>query len=141
MPTILEYAGVEYPDAGQSPGRSFVPILKGEKYEEPEDVVVYDEYGPARMIRSREWKLVCRIPDGPHELYNMKDDPGERNNLYEEKEHVDLVRDMKSRMDSWFAQYTDPRFDKAREFVTGWGQTGWADQERTEEVPFFSPQM
>ncbi len=43
-----------------------------------ESIVVFDEYGPVRMIRTREWKYVHRYPYGPHELYHLAGDPGER---------------------------------------------------------------
>jgi len=46
-----------------------------------QDVVVYDEYGPVRMIRTHEWKYVQRHPAGPNELYNLRQDPNEWNNL------------------------------------------------------------
>ena len=44
-------------------------------------VVVFDEYGPNRMIRGERYKLIKRYPYGPNELYDLKEDPGERNNL------------------------------------------------------------
>ena len=44
-------------------------------------VVILDEYGSSRMIRSREWKYIHRYPYGPHELYRLARDPGEQENL------------------------------------------------------------
>ena len=35
-----------------------------------------------RAIRVDDWKYVARYPNGPYELYNMKQDPHERFNAY-----------------------------------------------------------
>ena len=34
-------------------------------------IVVFDEYGPVRMVRTSQWKYVHRYPDGPHELFDL----------------------------------------------------------------------
>ncbi len=43
------------------PGRSFAPLLRGEPLPARDHVVVYDEYGPVRMIRTTRWKYVHRL--------------------------------------------------------------------------------
>ncbi|KKK84738.1 hypothetical protein LCGC14_2780310, partial [marine sediment metagenome] len=55
MPTILDCVGLENPEADKLPGRSFAPLLKGERLAARDTVVVYDEYGPVRMIRDERW--------------------------------------------------------------------------------------
>jgi hypothetical protein len=72
MPTLLDY--LQLPPAGDStlPGRSFLPVLQGHTNQSAQHVVVYDEYGPVRMIRTPEWKYVHRFPYGPHEISRMK---------------------------------------------------------------------
>lgn len=64
MPTLLEMCGVPYQPKKELPGRSFARVLTGESDSFRDEVVVYDEYGPVRMIRTREWKLVHRYPMG-----------------------------------------------------------------------------
>ncbi|NOU62606.1 sulfatase-like hydrolase/transferase [Paenibacillus sp. LMG 31461] len=123
MPTLLAYVGgIEHPEAENLPGRSFLPLLIGDEGSGREDVVIYDEYGPVRMIRSREWKYVHRYPYGPHELYNLVADPDERNNVIDAPEAEEQRRSMKERLDSWFVSYVDPSRDGTREAVTGFGQ-------------------
>lgn len=39
------------------------------------------DFMPTRMIRTREWKYVHRYPYGPHELFELVHDPGERVNM------------------------------------------------------------
>jgi choline-sulfatase len=118
MPTILEYLGLENPEAERLPGRSFAAALRGEPDAGGEEVVVFDEYGPVRMIRDREWKYVHRFPYGPHELYHLAADPGERTNLVEDEGHADVVARMRGRLDEWFLEYVDPARDGARQPVT-----------------------
>ena len=50
----------------------------GERRRADNHVVILDEYGSGRMIRNREWKYIHRYPYGPHELYCLARDPGER---------------------------------------------------------------
>jgi len=126
MPTLLEYLGVENPEAGRLPGRSFAGLLRGEKLEGREEVVVYDEYGPVRMIRNREWKYIHRYPYGPHEFYDLVNDPDERNNLIDSPDHQDKISEMRVRLEEWFIRYVDPMVDGVREPVTGRGQIGLA---------------
>jgi arylsulfatase A-like enzyme len=126
MPTLLDYLGFENPGAEKLPGRSFAPLLRGEPHSGRQDVVVYDEYGPVRMIRTREWKYVHRYPYGPHELYHLADDPDERDNLLGKPELQPKVQEMKAQLEEWFHRYVDPAVDGVREGVTGKGQNALA---------------
>lgn len=122
FPTILELAGIPYEDPAL-PGRSFVGLLKGEEPDRGENaVVVYDEYGPVRMIRTKEWKYVHRYPYGPHELYNLLEDPGEETNLYGDERYASRIVEMRAKLGGWFERYVDPQMDGAKEGVTGSGQ-------------------
>ena len=126
LPTLLDYLGMESPEAERLPGKSFAALLRGEPFEEPENVVVFDEYGPVRMIRTREWKYVRRYAYGPHELYDLANDPDERQNLIDDPERRGVVEEMKTRLVEWFVRYADPRLDGAKEEVYGKGQLGLA---------------
>jgi arylsulfatase A-like enzyme len=122
MPTVLEWAGVANPEADSLPGRSFAGALRGGRVGGGAPVVVFDEYGPVRMIRDRQWKYVHRYPYGPHELYDLAADPDETTNLMDRPEHRDRVQAMRRDLDHWFHRYVDPARDGAREPVTGKGQ-------------------
>lgn len=122
MPTLLAYVGLDYQDADKLPGRSFLPLLLGEDGNGREEVVIFDEYGPVRMIRSREWKYVHRYPYGPHEMYDLVNDPNEQNNLVDSPEVQQQREAMKARLEQWFVHYADPARDGTREAVTGYGQ-------------------
>ena len=128
FPTLLETLGFENPYAARLPGRSFAGLLRGETAWSREEVVVqtpgavYDEYGPVRMIRTREWKYIHRYPYGPHELYDLVNDPGEETNRISDPGVARQVTEMKARLQEWFLRYADPRLDGRHEAVTGKGQ-------------------
>lgn len=123
MPTLLEYAGLENPGAAMLPGKSFLGLLgNGDDPSPHEHVVVFDEYGPVRMIRSMDWKYVHRFPYGPHELYDLARDPEERTNLVDEPNHAQTRAMLERRLREWFLRYGIAAFDGVREPVTGKGQ-------------------
>jgi len=138
MPTLLDYVGIENPQAETLPGRSFVPLLLGESAEGREQVVVFDEYGPTRMVRTKEWKYVHRYPDGPNELYDLRTDPTEQTNLVSDRSGVGegesgrggdpgygaVVEEMRGRLSDFFARYADPARDGKGLPVAGAGQAG-----------------
>ncbi len=126
MPTLLDYLGLEPSDKAERPGVSFAPALKGEEFNQRDEVVVFDEYGPNRMIRDRRSKYVVRYPYGPNELYDLQNDPGETKNLLKEGGVEDLEQEMRLRLESWFAKYVNPEIDGAKEAVFGSGQIGLA---------------
>ena len=90
--------------------------------EEEAPVIIFDEYGPVRMIRTREWKYVARIPCGPDELYDLVNDPGETRNLIDDPAATDARCRLRAMLTEWFAEWVDPRIDGAREANTGYGQ-------------------
>ncbi|MCS7460446.1 sulfatase-like hydrolase/transferase [Paenibacillus doosanensis] len=122
MPTLLDYVGLDNPEAERLPGTSFLPLLLGEAEQNREDVVIFDEYGPVRMIRTREWKYVHRYPYGPHELYHLASDPDERVNRIDDASAQEQLARLKAKLERWFVRYADPARDGTREPVTGYGQ-------------------
>ena len=111
------------------PGRSFASLLSGNEVEEREAIYVFDEYGPVRMVRSREWKLVWRYPSGPHELYDLVEDPGELRNVFDYPGQRDRIATMRHDLDDWFASYVDPQLDGTKLGVTGRGQCDHATRQ------------
>lgn len=140
-PTLLEYVGIEAPDelTASAPGRSFTSLLRGSPTSDESDgfVVVYDEYGPVRMIRTREWKYVHRYPDGPNELYDLVNDPNERANLAAEHGHQARLRELQRTLIDWFGRHSDPRRDGLKLPVTGKGQARRVDADRATGPAFF----
>ena len=123
--TLLAMLELEMPNAADLPGQSFAHLLSEDPHARGtarDEIVVFDEYGPVRMIRTEAWKYVHRYPYGPHELYDLVNDPGERENLVEAAEQQDRVEEMRGRLEQWYHRWVDPAIDGAREAVTGTGQ-------------------
>jgi len=86
MPTFAELTGLPVPE--QTDGISLVPLLTGRPEEQAAHDSLYWEFheqGGRQAIRQGDWKAVrhnLRLrPDGPVELYNLMEDPGETRNL------------------------------------------------------------
>jgi len=125
FPTLVDYLGLDYRSPRPQPGRSFRALLEGEPGATHDAVVVYDEYGPVRMVRTPEWKYVHRYPDGPHELFDLRDDPGERRNRIDDR--ASIAAELRARLEGWFREYVDPARDGVDKGVTGCGQVHRVD--------------
>jgi arylsulfatase A-like enzyme len=105
-PTILEMAGLEGVETVQIiDGKSFVSILKEEKKEVREDRPIFwhypNEWGPngpgigaSSAVRKGDWKFIYFHADRRMELYNLRLDIEESNNVLTEEK--DKVREMAS---------------------------------------------
>jgi arylsulfatase A-like enzyme len=128
-PTLLDYVGVGDPEAADLPGQSFARMLRGGEESAGRPVVVFDEYGPVRMIRTREWKYVHRYnEERPHELYDLENDPGETRNVADRPENRERIDQMRRELQEWFDRYSVPQRDGSCLPVTGCGQTRPAEE-------------
>lgn len=135
--TLLELAGLDPAPMQTGPGRSFAALLRtdpGDGADDPASdgpgrrVVVFDEYGPVRMVRTRDWKYVHRWPDGPHELYHLAEDPGEERDLVQDPAADPIRARLEADLTAWFAQYRRAELDGQRLPVIGTGQSGRVGQ-------------
>ncbi len=106
MPTLLEWLQIRIPAECQ--GASLVPLLEGRAAPGFNDYVFSSggTGGPRRelCIRSSEWKLLrFRNIDDPwgrrDELFHLGDDPGERRNLFQERQ--DVAAPLGEKLDAW----------------------------------------
>ena len=88
-PTMLEMAGLEQMPQQHIDGLSLAPLLRGRKSLGREAIYWhYPHYGnqggfPGSAVRTGDYKLIANYTDGSIELYNLKKDIGEKNNLAE----------------------------------------------------------
>ena len=121
-PTILEWLGLQDVTGLNLPGSSFAAELAGAPAQANRPVVVYDEYGPTRMIRTGRLKYVHRYPDGPNEFYDLEDDPNEKANMVDDPSRSIDIAQLRSQLEEWFLRYVDPEIDGAAQPNVGCGQ-------------------
>jgi arylsulfatase A-like enzyme len=139
-PTICEITGAKLPSDQPVDGESLVPLLKGEKttfgdrpifWHFPAYLQSYsgvtDEQRdplfrsrPCSAIRLGDWKLIQYFEDGALELFNLKDDIGEANDL--SKSNPQKTSEMLHRLEAWQRSVNapipttpNPKFDAAAE--------------------------
>jgi len=93
LPTCCELVGIETPKGTDS--ISILPTLLGQPGKQKKHEFLYWEFheqGKKQAVRIDDWKgvrlNVAKNPDGPIELYNLKDDNGEQKNLAMENTEV-----------------------------------------------------
>lgn len=117
--TILQLADIPVEDE-TLPGESILSLMKNP--DQRRDVVVCDEYGPVRMIRSGDWKLIYQYPYGPHYLFDLADDPEETCNRIDDQSCKEIIQALFRRMESWFRRYSCSQYDGRQFPVDGEGQ-------------------
>jgi arylsulfatase A-like enzyme len=122
-PTILELAGLPSNPKQHVDGVSLVPLLKGEPIANRDLFWHYPHYGnqggePSSVIRSGQWKLIYYHEDGRSELYNLRSDVGEQNDVYAMQPEIASM--MRQKLNAWLmdchAKFParDPRFTQEK---------------------------
>ena len=127
-PTLLDFAGVDIPTDIQ--GQSLKPILDNGKipadwrkaayyhyYEYPAEHSVKRHYG----IRTADFKLIHFYNDVDEwEMYDLKNDPNELNNVFDKPEYADKRTELMSLLKETQKQYKDDDPDeKVNELFKG----------------------
>jgi len=115
LPTMLELAGLDIPPILE--GQSLVPFLEGEEDAERSVVMEFQRYEiehdswggfqPIRCIVSGDHKLVINLLH-TDELYDLKEDPAEINNLIHHPDHTDIRDRLHERLLDWTYKKRDP---------------------------------
>ena len=104
-PTLLEICGIDE-TVDDVDGISILPVLKDNNGVLDRDDMYwhYPHYGnqggaPSGAIRMGDWKLIQWFEDDSVELFNLRQDIGEKKNLAQE--YPELVARLRSRLSEW----------------------------------------
>ena len=119
MATCAAIVDAELPNDAAEDSVNILPVLLGKTNEEVRDFTLHQTISLALAIRHGEWKyldhqgsggnnydagklktlypLPDTAPGAPGQLYNLKTDPGETNNLY--FEHPEIVKALKGNLE------------------------------------------
>jgi arylsulfatase A-like enzyme len=106
LPTFFEMTGL--PDTENTEGRSLLPCIRGERDGNYDEVFLSEAtWEVKRGVRNARWKFIQSFEPDPHgrpmqELFDLKADPTEQNNLAEQRPH--MVRKLKRHLDAWVAK-------------------------------------
>lgn len=116
MPTLLGHLGIadKMPAAPKSPGEDLSSLLDTNRSQKPtlyQDDAIFYEFENLRCVRSETHKYIHRHPNGPHELYDLMDDPEEFVNLVAMPKHAETRDMLKARLDAFYKQHSLPKYD------------------------------
>jgi arylsulfatase A-like enzyme len=110
VPTLMDLLDISNVRGLQ--GTSLLPLLSGKenRTERPIYTIAGDHHPNHRIIRVGDWKLIragaeegLRLMTGrEYELYNIKNDPGEMNNLVDE--FPDVAQNLRGALENWDPQ-------------------------------------
>lgn len=118
FPTLMELAGASAPAGQMLDGESLVPLFRDASAQLQRDAIYQHFPGylgagpgfwrttPVSLIEIGDWKLMEFLEDGRLELYNLKDDTGEKNNLA--KSMPDKTRELHNRLLTWRKEINAP---------------------------------
>ena len=135
MPTILEVCGVKIPE--ELPGRSLLPLLKGEQPSEWRNFLFGEMnfsapkiYFPMRTVRNNRYHLIHNLDtttnnyrlirldttNSPEwELFDLFKDPLEHENIAENPLYINQLNQLKKELNKWQVRTNDPLLDPANE--------------------------
>lgn len=129
VPTLIDLCGIPAPENVKFDGRSIRPLLDGKVDADwPDRILVTDSQRVKDPIKWRkssvmtsDWRLVSREPgkkdSGPvHELYDIKKDPGQKNDVIADQPEV--AKRLKQFYEDWWAEL-EPSFDQDARIVLG----------------------
>jgi arylsulfatase A-like enzyme len=111
--TILDFAGVEAPKSWH--GKSLKPFINEENVNLERDTILiehlwdFKNIAPSEGVRTQEWKYFRYVDDKSiEELYNLKDDPRETNNLIHDEQYQDVLNNLRAKCEDLIEKYKDP---------------------------------
>jgi arylsulfatase A-like enzyme len=104
FPTICEAAGAAPPAGRNLTGRSYLPLATAKPVprDKPWPTLVFGHFRNTEMARDNRFKLVIRDEGkGPGELYDLREDPRERVNQYENAQFITVRERLTREIAAW----------------------------------------
>ncbi len=98
--TMSDYAGLDAPPHSQ--GHSLRPLLE-QKPTTWREFVSSEHHIDGRMLRTEQYKYVRYAGDPVEQLFDIKADPWEMDNLYDDPKMAQVVRDHRKMLAAWEA--------------------------------------
>jgi len=104
-PTILEMLGLSAVGGQKMDGKSIVSLLQGDEIDRKAIYWHFPHYSnhgmqsPGAAVRSGDFKLIEYFENGSVQLFNLKEDLGEQNDLSES--HPKKVNELQTMLNEW----------------------------------------
>jgi alpha-L-rhamnosidase len=111
--TMLDLAGVSQPESWH--GKSLMPVVSGAQKSLNRDTILiehlweFENIPPSDGVRTSEWKYFRYVNDkSSEELYHLKSDPKETENLVENPKYAEVLKKLRNKLEQLTQKYTDP---------------------------------
>ena len=107
VPTVCDAVGIAAPADRGLCGRSYIKFVKGEPMAKKETwrSTVFGHFRNTEMSRDQRYKLVVRNNgEGPNELYDLRLDPNERRNQYDNPQFITIRERLAKDLAGWRQQ-------------------------------------
>jgi len=124
-PTILALAGVTSPEGWH--GKSLMPIVENSKEAFVRDTVLiehiweFENIPPSEGVRTKDWKYFRYVNDQSiEELYNLKDDPKEINNLAKKSNYAEKLKGFRNKTNELILEFSDEYSEGPSNLIVEW---------------------
>lgn len=109
-PTLLAYAGIETVKLDNSPGKSFVPVLRNQP--QTWGNAVFFEQEETRGIRTKHFAYWQRLTGTGHaELFDLRKDPGQTVNVINQPKYKAIAAKLNLKLSEFFQRYSTAEYD------------------------------
>ena len=108
LPTVCDLVGATVPERNLC-GHSYLPLVLNKPMPKKEPWInqAYSAIADVEMIRDPRYKLVIRkAGEGINELYDLRNDPLERANLYENPQYITVRDELYGPLEAWRKKYS-----------------------------------